>query len=78
MVGVTEVFTDLGCVGEPGAVEGGVRAFAMRFDVQRLARRVVEVGGEFSFPEVHGSAGQCAFTASSIVLIPPILTRVRQ
>jgi hypothetical protein len=51
MVSAFEVFADL-FSGKSRAVEGRVGAFAVGFDVERLAGRVVQEGGEFAFPEV--------------------------
>ena len=56
MIGVGKVFTDLG-VGKTGLLERCVRSLPMGADVEGLARRIVQVGGEFAFPEVGGGEG---------------------
>src|SRR5438094_761832 len=52
MIRVVKVFSHLG-VCEPRLPEGGIGAFAVRSDVQRLAWRVMQIGGKFGFPVGH-------------------------
>ena len=52
VVGVGEVVANLR-VHKSGAVECHVGAVSVRADIQRLARRIMQVGGELSFPVGH-------------------------
>ena len=52
VIGMGKVITDFG-VHEPGLPEGGIRPLTVGGNIEALAGRVVQVGGEFAFPEVH-------------------------
>lgn len=64
MIGRPVAGADL-LVGESGPFHRGCGLFAVAGQVQHLAGRVMEVGGEFAFPEIHGIEGKERTTVSA-------------